>query len=1273
MKMIKRNLLLILSLFFASTVCYAEGFYRNHYHIIVDQTASIQGSYVKPQIDELLSILVNEFKSPDGKLNFDPTQDEISLYAFGIDGAGMSQSSSVTYYRLMHARQVGESSQNLYDDFLKHFIQYRGSYSTSGLNKDEFLDTKVKSLFYSNDELAKKISQSGGVTLSKYVYPAIIEVMEKNKTKPSVDDILILVTDYQSGSSDLGTSQDAKVLKDWLGGNVYADFVKNFNNLEAPFYKVAISVPIIDSHASGNSYPLIDANKLAIKSLEGVNPYMESNLSLYQKAHRGTMYDMSNVQISFNHGDDLYVEKVVLTIKQSDNLIYTEQIEDHKHYYNTLKKTYEFPEHKIDLQHAFSEGDSLLLNYTFYTMVNLGEGSTMSKVYTVTRDFEFADEHIISSLEDTTTIVIMATVVVVLLIIAAIIAYWAYKRRGRDCKIDASIKVGTISNERFLRVKDNAVTNYDCWYWDGIYNQRGITVYLSLNIARPKFSKRYKYVLEAKVADLDANYDFSFKPNPSKHIAPQGGVYSEGEWVPIDLKEMKFHILAYLEPGKDTPDFNIDNILKMGVEIRLKRILENGVVEYIQFQNGQNSLKEVYSFIVRPKLNNSNLWVALDPGTSGSCVAYGVAGAPTDRTDLFVAQNMAHSLSGSKIYSSVFPSKIRILKDSKRLADGDVIDAESLVEGEDFEFGNKAEILWGNFNSFQSIKKLLGYHNDQKILIRKGGKNLIKDVSGKDLAHLLVKGLCNHFDRFIISNENNLVEPRIREEFMSSYDGTHLGVERAIVAVPNSYTLDKIQDMVDSVDRTKRFKEVHYIYESEAVFMTYLRENWAQIGEAQHGKIFIVYDMGGATINITAFKINVELDSHANVDTVYVTTLSKIGYTIGGDDIDFALIQMLYGLPTIKPALAHLKTDNDDWEDVILKHQQTHKDKLLAFVRDTKLDIISKLRGEESNDGMTKYKIQDAETFYGHIVALFKDLGVHLEMFDEDVQRYLNDLNNEFIVHDGCSFMQNYVLEKVRDAMDELLKTIPATEPKKLEMIFSGRSVLYPNVKKQVYEAINVHKFEFTEWDGLKVNGVESAELVKTAVAKGACWFGMYNSRVRLDHSILTTTLGYIDNKNATEVFVPLLTPGARFEHGELQSEQVAPIYTNLSDVRFVQMMGANYDDIWQNDLSHKYSLIARKRQDVIIGNIEYISMNTNECGEVGCAIKLMMSSQEMRTNLSGTMRLDITDDNSSAYIFATTNANIEKIAEGDEVELYEGSGSTISQSRKQKNKSTRV
>ena len=172
-------------------------------------------------------------------------------------------------------------------------------------------------------------------------------------------------------------------------------------------------------------------------------------------------------------------------------------------------------------------------------MVNLGEDSTeMSKVYTVTRDFEFADEHIISSLEDTTTIVVIAVVVAVVLIIASIIAYWVYKRRGRDCKIDASIKVGTISNERFLRVKDNAVTNYDCWYWDGIYNQRGITVYFSLNIARPAFAKRYKYVLEAKVTDEDANYDFSFKPNPSKHIAPQGGVYSVGKWVPIDLKEM---------------------------------------------------------------------------------------------------------------------------------------------------------------------------------------------------------------------------------------------------------------------------------------------------------------------------------------------------------------------------------------------------------------------------------------------------------------------------------------------------------------------------------------------------------------------------------------------------------------------------------------------------------------------------------------------------------------------------------------------------------------
>lgn len=1143
-------------------------------------------------------------------------------------------------------------SNGAYDVFESYFLTPAQNYTPQANVEDFFIDVYGQQPSLSSAPNGHGIST---YSFTSYAYPLCLDVLPMAYSK---EYIVILISDFKAGST-FGNKQDEKIFKDAFRHKAN-DVIKRVAHLNSQFVKIDLGDYYIDAGDRGiiGFYAFKIRPNAGSPNPENIEVRIDSDIHLEQNSFEGDIYTLNPTKIVFNHADNLLIDKVYV-----DFLLPTGE---------TVRKDVTSSMRESNGVFSFaSVGDITLpgitnssidglidLTYVFDTSFCIdGENKQAIKYTFETRrtidNTNFTFQTQLSTME-------ISVIIVVILVVLSSISFWMWKRRGRKCKTTASIKIGTVSNERFLRVKDSKVTNLDCWYWDGKSNERGITVNISLEIEQPKFSKKYRYVLEAKVEDLDANYDFSFRPNPSRHHAPQGGTYSADDWVPIDLNDLKFHVVAYLDTRTtEKPNFDIDNIVKMGVSVRLKRILDNGTEENIVLQNGENRIHEVYTFIIRPKLDNSNLWMAFDPGTSGSCIAYGVAGSPTDTNDLFVAQNTAHSLTGSNIYTSVFPSRVRISRDSIRLASDEPIEAESLVEGVDFEFGNRAEILWGNFNCFQSIKKLLGYENSHKILIRKNGKDTIKDITGKDLAHLLVKGLCNHFDKFITENPGNRVDRVVREQFLAGENSdskSPLAVERAIVAVPNSYTLDKIQEMVDSVARTNRFKEVHYIYESEAVFMTYLRANWSQIGKLQRDRIFVVYDMGGATINITAFKLKVDLDYHNNVDRVYVTTLSKIGYTIGGDDVDFALIQMIYNIPTVRDAIASLISDQDrdTWDSIALQHQQANKDRLLKFVREVKLDIITYFRTDDDSERQI-LKIQAPEVFYGHVIALFKEMGVYMnEMPSQEVIDYLQAQNNECVNKHGGTSMQNYVLKQVRDAIDELIKIIPADEPKKLELIFSGRSVLYPNIKDNVYQVIRAHNYNVTEWDGLKENGVESSELVKTAVAKGACWFAMYNSHIRLDHSILTTTLGFIDNESAQDKFIPLLTSGTHFEDGYLESEKVAPIYSRLRDVKFVQMMGANYDTIWRSDLSHKYSLMARQRQDVIIGDIEYISMSANDCGEVECAIKLMMQADEMCINLAGAMRLDITDDNSPAYIFATTNTSLETYASGGKTDLYE-------------------
>ena len=1244
---------------FLPAICLADGYYRRHYHIVVDQTPDVQNGKVNDAIESLLEKLKYEFNNSSGELYFDSLTDEMSLYVFGLSGSGMGYSldNSSSYGKLWSAsRSQSRTSEQVYNLFVSSFIQPRANFSTSGLSANEFFDQKVKSLFFGRDSLARECNNDC-VTLSKYVYPTILEHISNSKTKPSVDDVLIVITNYQSGAFDLGTSQDVGLLKELLGGegkSHFKYFDNRLKNLEKPFFKVPSIREEFKVNNSKNSQPVIDANMLELQSLRNMGrPDMTSNLSVKQLSFNSSKYALNDIDISFNHKkENLNINRVALIVSYDGEVVYEEWITDPYNYYDESENKFRIPAHEVDLDNTFNEGDKLKFDYAFYSTVKLDENTKMEKVFEESRDFEFADEHIISFAEDKTTIYTSIAVVVLLLIIAIVIARSIWKHRGRKAKIVSDIIVNPVSNERFLRIKDNRVTNLDCWYWDNRSFERNIAIYIDLSVLQPSFSKQYQYQVEAQVQDLDANYDFTFKPSPVHQNRSTGAAYQINDWVPVDVVNGRavFNVIAYFDAQNaqgSTPNFDQDNVLKMKVSVRVKRIMPNNEEHNMILQNDTNVVFEDYSFIVRPQLENSNLWVAFDPGTSGSCIAYGVAGSPTDTNDLFVAENTAESLRGTNIYSHIFPSLIRINRDSKRLAAPNPV-VEDLVDGVDFHFGNRALILWGNFNCFQSIKKLLGYSNAQKIIIRDGAKDSIKEISGKDLAHLIVKGLCNDFDDYLFNNPN--VDRVAKAQFVVG-DGKNqrLAVERAIVAVPNSYTLDKIQDMVNSVDRTNRFKEVHYIYESEAVFMTYLRENWQRIGALQHDRIFIVYDMGGATINITAFKLKVDLDNQNNVVRVYVTTVAKIGYTIGGDDIDFALIQMIYGLPTVQRALREKLTysGTETFEDAVLKHQQTHKEKLLGFVRNIKLEIIDRKLGLDVK------QIQDPETFYGHITNLFNSCGIKLEEYSSEIGTYLRVEESK-----AENTMHKYVLSQVGDAIEELLMALPANESRNLELIFSGRSVLYPRVKSSVLTKIMNYKYVVNEWDGLKVNGIEDAELVKTAVAKGACWFGMYNSQIRLDHSILTTTLGYIDARNAKETFVPLLTSSTHFDGGKLRSEAVSPIYANLSDVRFVQMMGADYDNIWHRQQSHKFSLIARVRQNQITSAIKTISMGANDCGEVDYEIELM-TLQKIEQALDGAMRLDITDDNSSAYIFATTNTNVETKANGEgKVEFYQAKDS---------------
>jgi molecular chaperone DnaK (HSP70) len=112
--------------------------------------------------------------------------------------------------------------------------------------------------------------------------------------------------------------------------------------------------------------------------------------------------------------------------------------------------------------------------------------------------------------------------------------------------------------------------------------------------------------------------------------------------------------------------------------------------------------------------------------------------------------------------------------------------------------------------------------------------------------------------------------------------------QRAVFAIPNNFTATKIMDLRKSIEKLNLFKEVRFIYEAEAVLIYYLfskrKKPDGQEVELIDGEKILIYDMGGATVNVTLAQINKKGSS----DNLYyeVDILAKLGYGIGGDAID---------------------------------------------------------------------------------------------------------------------------------------------------------------------------------------------------------------------------------------------------------------------------------------------------------------------------------------------------------------------------------------------------
>ena len=461
------------------------------------------------------------------------------------------------------------------------------------------------------------------------------------------------------------------------------------------------------------------------------------------------------------------------------------------------------------------------------------------------------------------------------------------------------------------------------------------------------------------------------------------------------------------------------------------------------------------------------------------------------------------------------------------------------------------------------------------------------------------------------------------------YVGKNGRAKRAVVAIPNNYTLPKITDMVNSVRMLNAFDEVRYIYEAEGILFNYFRKNYKT--QKPGSETIMVYDMGGATINISIFRVDYTQEN----GTIYyhVHTLGRIGYAVGGDNIDVAIMEYLFTLPQLATSLTNKeKEQSPKHAENMDKHrhsyQLAHQIDLINAVRALKLDIVNAANGKIHESSKLVNNVVFEEFIKTSIIQQFAPLpndsfaNIRGENFAKKIIEIIKNSKS----------LNQYVMQNVEDAVREIIHFPEIESVSRIDtLVFAGRSTLFPGIRECVTNTLGERFKKFN------VYGRFNSDEIKTSVSYGACWYGIYNSLVTLDNSRLACAYGFKITQRGNTKLEVLLNQNDVFDEDGYVSQKESIINHFDADgnvVDFYQVMGSGKgEDLFSEENRHKVNYIGSI--DVTTTTSE-IGMSVDRRNVVTCTVSFETGDTSSFKDLNVVGR-DITKENDWAYVFAVT------------------------------------
>ena len=1092
----------------------------------------------------------------NGLVFFDPKRDEISFFQFNVAGSEFDR---------LRWTANNYDEKGIVTEFNKLFLKDKKLNWTTFSAKGGVTASPSNYITSALSIQPTPPNFSGGVSMSNFVYPLVLDKIDT--TKYAEEYVLILLSDFLTGSM-LGNTKDLDRVRDIYRATYGSGLPptspvtyikKQIDFLASQYYKIDFFQYSFIPANTSNQIGIIAYKikpKIGVLTPEDVSLFVDGDLSLDQRGYQSQEFNTSETKIKFTHNKNLLPTELRMTVILpsgiGDKVLFDEVVaakdetgiwkskftdDNDLMSFDSSKLTYFIPSFKISLDSIINKRNfgNLKFQYQFKTKYEVANTQPLNFIYETERALP------IQNIDYSTkaTIIIMNIVLPILILIGLLIFLAVYGKPRRlylliDGYLDSFEKIDYKTDGKLL-------TPFKAWNNE---LQNGVDLLLvngAVEYKSPSFPLNWNssVYLQLTVEKIPAGFEMFLKHDLED-------LKEFGAGTPTTIKKGKNNKLLFAVGIRQT------DVTKTIIDPELVKFSVEAVIkDSILFIKSEQRDTVEYKLHLGADLRD--VWVGFDPGTSGSCVA---VGSSTD--NIILGEDRAKN----KIIPSVL-----VFEKAENFHQNGIEIPEKI-----YKHGTAAQTLFRNkrqYKGFQSIKKLLGFKDVKEIVF--DNKNTLS-LKGKDLAGLLVKGLFKDINTYFNRPDFNADDYKRDGKFNPL---------RAVVAIPNNFTTSKIQDMVDCIGKLNQFKEIRYVYEAEAVLFYYL-SNYSQFsdGEASSdSETILVFDMGGATINATIVTANKTL---INGRPKYeIDFLGKIGYGIGGDTIDYCITKFILSCTDEFPALAGINIFDKKVELAELAFQ-------------IKKEIIANYYGNNSYL-LTAYALED---------FINKSLGVSISISEEtsEMYKYFVKVSGKCKLFDHPLFIKS-IYNNVKDAVNEVVELSDNTHIDKI--IFSGRSTSFPMIKETVEKQLNAKK---SKTKSIALNLEES----KMAIAKGACWYGINKNSVRLNNLKTNAAFGFKKTQSADKSdvkFYELVEMGCNFDtsnDGIDSFQGVEEIKDDFafdgSKVNFYQVMGKDADKILSEGQKHKFSKIATINLDQVTSKI---AMKVNENDEVECAVIL--------------------------------------------------------------------